>query len=1099
MFLDTEIRDSAYQFFTQEAIELLQTIEEGLIILHSDRSTANVHNVMRAAHSIKGGAASIELNGITNIAHKLEDAFRALYHEEVVLDVDLEELLFMAFDCLRTPLIQQIETGSYDEVEALKNSEPVFEALFGILGDPSLAEAEMPTSAELGVDIVQVVFESDVTDGIARLQNVLSDPDANQVSGELRAQAEVFMGLGELLNLSGFSSIALATIAALDAHPEYTTEIGWLTIADFQAAQASVLAGDRTSGGSPSDDLVELGQSNTASSASEVNFSEANFSDFQPEFETEAEFNPTSLADLNTMFGNDFSFDPESEPVEFEITNAAASLTEDSNDLVDLADDFSDDLANNFVDRLVVETEAEYTEDSLDISQFEPELALDFDRIESEDLHLNLPIELSDLDFDPDLEPELDTSSQLVPIDNLSLDRVEHPPLQVTDTTEIISKTASQTVDLNAPTQSIRVDLNRLERLNNLAGELVIQETSTSLQNQQLQSTLQTILKRFAKFEVLAEGLQNWADRNQNAGIKTQDAEIVPTAKLAAPLSQNSNSQNPAPTFDLLELDSYSNLYSLVQAAVEEMAQIGESVRDVTQINKQAELLTRKKQQTLKQVRDDLLWSRMLPLRDILNRFPRMVRDLSTQANKEVKFKMVGASTLIDKAILEKLYDPLVHLIRNAFDHGIESPQNRTLQGKPSIGTIEIRAYHRGNQTYIEVRDDGQGIDEEKVLRRATAMNLLPPADRTILSERQIYECLFAPGFTTAEQVSQISGRGMGLDTVQIQVKGLKGAIAVTSEQGKGTTFTIRLPLTLSIAKLLVFSINSRMLAIPIDSLLSINNIDREEIQTVQNQQFYPWEDELVPICPRSLLSYRSAPRFVDDADYDSLKTMTLDRSSKMILISHGDEVIALEVDRLIAEQEFAIKPFGKAIAPPPYLYGCTILGDGSLVPVVDGAALVTHWLQPEIQQKALSPDSNHPTAAELAAPITTTVLVVDDSLTMRQTLSLTLQKQGYRVFQARDGREALDLLQQNPSIQAVLCDIEMPRMNGFEFLTHYRTTFVDRNLPVIMLTTRGGEKHRQLATYLGAKAYLTKPFLEQELIQVLNEQLSIDSMSHKN
>jgi len=1099
MFLDTEIRDSAYQFFTQEAIELLQTIEEGLIILLSDRSTANVHNVMRAAHSIKGGAASIELNGITNIAHKLEDAFRALYHEEVVLDVDLEELLFMAFDCLRTPLIQQIETGSYDEVEALKNSEPVFEALFGILGDPSLAEAEMPTSAELGVDIVQVVFESDVTDGIARLQNVLSDPDANQVSGELRAQAEVFMGLGELLNLSGFSSIALATIAALDAHPEYTTEIGWLTIADFQAAQASVLAGDRTSGGSPSDDLVELGQSNTASSASEVNFSEANFSDFQPEFETEAKFNPTSLADLNTMFGNDFSFDPESEPVEFEITNAAASLTEDSNDLVDLADDFSDDLANNFVDRLVVETEAEYTEDSLDISQFEPELALYFDRIESEDLHLNLPIELSDLDFDPDLEPELDTSSQLVPIDNLSLDRVEHPPLQVTDTTEIISKTASQTVDLNAPTQSIRVDLNRLERLNNLAGELVIQETSTSLQNQQLQSTLQTILKRFAKFEVLAEGLQNWADRNQNAGIKTQDAEITPMAKLAAPLSQNSNSQNPVPTFDLLELDSYSNLYSLVQAAVEEMTQIGESVRDVTQINKQAELLTRKKQQTLKQVRDDLLWSRMLPLRDILNRFPRMVRDLSTQANKEVKFKMVGASTLIDKAILEKLYDPLVHLIRNAFDHGIESPQNRTLQGKPSIGTIEICAYHRGNQTYIEVRDDGQGIDEEKVLRRATAMNLLPPADRTILSERQIYECLFAPGFTTAEQVSQISGRGMGLDTVQIQVKGLKGAIAVTSEQGKGTTFTIRLPLTLSIAKLLVFSINSRMLAIPIDSLLSINNIDREEIQTVQNQQFYPWEDELVPICPRSLLSYRSAPRFVDDADYDSLKTMTLDRSSKMILISHGDEVIALEVDRLIAEQEFAIKPFGKAIAPPPYLYGCTILGDGSLVPVVDGAALVTHWLQPEIQQKALSPDSNHPTAAELAAPITTTVLVVDDSLTMRQTLSLTLQKQGYRVFQARDGREALDLLQQNPSIQAVLCDIEMPRMNGFEFLTHYRTTFVDRNLPVIMLTTRGGEKHRQLATYLGAKAYLTKPFLEQELIQVLNEQLSIDSMSHKN
>lgn len=1116
MFLDTEIRDSAYQFFIQEAIELLQTIEEGLITLRGDRTTANVHNVMRAAHSIKGGAASVELNGIKDIAHQLEDAFRALYHEDVVIDLVLEELLLQGFDSLRSPLMQQIQTGSYNEAEALAHSQPVFEALFAILGDPNSAEFEMPTSAELGVDIVEVVFESDVADGISRLQSVLANPTAHEVSGEVRAQAEVFAGIGELLNLPGFVAIAKATTSALDAHPDFAAEIGFLAASDFQAALTGVLAGDRTQGGTPSADLVELGQENVISGSATEGQDIAN------EDITESGFG-SAFSNLNSMFGfGSPGIVGESDQISSEIADSVPEAVPETmlnlegfnqpydRELFQLAErSFTEmqshealsdlDLDSDWHEAGDIPIEEAFTEDiSSQFTEFPPTEApieavsnLDLDLDSDSDWH-----EAGDIPIEETFAEE-NINSQLATISTVPTDRSEHPPLQVTGTTEISGTVTGD--DSGNPSaqsrtnslQSIRVDLNRLERLNNLAGELVIQENSTSLQNQQLQGKLQTILKQFSKFEVLAEGLQNWADRNQSlgndSGTSPSNSQSQSQSKLQSNL-ETSTTELSSPvndtTFDLLELDSYSNLYSLVQAAVEEMAQIGESVRDVTQITKQAEQLTRKKQQTLKQVRDDLLWSRMLPLRDILHRFPRMIRDLGTQAGKEVTLKMVGVSTLIDKAILEKLYDPLVHLLRNAFDHGIEAPHLRIAQGKPAAGTIEIRAYHRGNQTYIEVRDDGQGINIEKVMQRAITMNLLPPAEVAIPVEKQLYDCLFAPGFSTAAQVSKLSGRGMGLDAVQIQVKGLKGAIAVMSEPGKGTTFTIRLPLTLSIAKLLVFTINSRMLAIPIDSLVAINNVSDNELQTVQNQRFYPWEDELVPVCPRSLLSYRYAAPSVE-VESDLLKTMSLDNSQKLLLISHGNEVIALEADSLIAEQEFAIKPFGSAIAPPPYLYGCTILGDGRLVPVIDGAALVTHWLQPEIQQKSIYPSHALPTT-ELSAAIAPTILVVDDSLTMRQTLTLTLQKHGYRSIQARDGREALEQIQQNANIQAVLCDIEMPQMNGFEFLTNYRARYSDRDMPIIMLTTRSSAKHRQFATYLGAKAYLTKPFLEQELLQTL-------------
>ncbi len=894
--MDTTIRDQAYQFFVQEAKDFLATIEAGLLSLREDASLGKIHGMMRAAHSIKGGAASVGLPAIQKIAHRLEDIFRALYrHEGQQVDVEMEELLLQAFDCLRSPLMQQIEQGWHDAETALAQADEVFKGVEAYFGDSLGADVELPTAQELGFDIAQTIFSSDVADGLKRLSSLVNDPHTPQLAGEIRAQAEVFAGIGELLNLEGFTAISRAVLQALERHPDQARTIGQLAIADWQAGQAQVLAGDRTSGGSPSDALLALAQGVTAIA-------------------------PTSTA----------------------------------------------------------------------------------------------------------IQPQA---------------------------TEI-----RETPLAPAMAETVRVDLFRLERLNNQLGELVTQENFSLLQNQRLQAAVASLQRCMERFQVLTNEVRQWIDTSQKAAVRYSNSrELV--------------------DFDPLHLDSYSYFYVRMQEVVEEMAQMQETMRDMVLISQQQEQNHRRKQQTFKQMRDDLLRARMLPLCEILQRFPRMIRDLAVQYQKRVRFQVKGGNTLVDRAILEKLYDPLVHLVRNAFDHGVEPPEVRLAQGKPPEATIEIAAYHRGNQTVIEVRDDGQGIRLDKVKAIATSKGMLSPERAEHLSLSEVYELLFAPSFSTAEAVSELSGRGVGLSTVRQQVQALKGSISIASTPNQGTTFTIRLPLTLTVTKLLVFAIDKCLMAIPVDSLSSIVNASIADMRTVQGKQYYLYEGELIPVYPVSAFvkNYPLPP-----SSDRPLQTMELpeDGDIPLLIIAGG---IALEIDYIVAEQELAIKPFGKLIAPPPYLYGCTILGDGSLVPVIDGTALVSTW---QNTTPALPP----PDGEALPRFAQETILVVDDSLTARETLSLTLKKAGYRVLQAGNGREALEKIAQEPSIQVIFCDIEMPIMNGFEFLNQYRKDYPHSDRQIIMLTSRSSEKHRRLAEMLGASAYLTKPYIEQELLGLLKD-----------
>ncbi len=662
---------------------------------------------------------------------------------------------------------------------------------------------------------------------------------------------------------------------------------------------------------------------------------------------------------------------------------------------------------------------------------------------------------------------------------------------------------------------SVRVDSERLERMNNLVGELAINRNGLSLQNEQLQGSVRDLLNRFIQVQNLVGGLRKLSDQMlvapQRPNEETLPHSVDRLGELAIVRAD----------FDSLELDSYGVLQSQLQGLLEELMQLEESVDDIVLFAKQSDQTLEQQRQMLTQLRDELMWARMLPLGEVLNRFPRILRDLSTTHRKPASLQLSGTSVLVDKAVLEKLYDPLLHLLRNAFDHGIEFPQERRTRGKPEQGQIEIRAYYRGSQTIVEVRDDGRGLDLERIGRRALEMGLLSVEQLPRVSENRLQELIFEPGFSTKSQVSELSGRGVGLDVVRSQLRSLKGTLSVISQPGVGTTFTLRLPLTLTIAKLLVCFVGSTALALPSDSIEEIIIPKANQIKKSGTKQFLHWREEIVPTyrlsdfleyaCPLSETSPSKALISVPSPTNWALP---------MLLIRREQDFFALEVDRLVTEQELVIKPFGSAIAPPSCTYGCTILGDGSLIPVIDAAILLEQLLRQgttatitSSHQKQLtaigsrdaSAVNEDSSASKTLSTIKTrqapTILVVDDAVALRRTLTLTLERAGFRVLQARDGREAIEQLQQNldargqglvtPSVQLVICDIEMPNMNGFEFLSVRRQEPQMSKIPVVMLTSRSNDKHRWLAMQLGATAYFTKPYLEQEFLAAIGQILS--------
>ena len=1131
MAVNPDIRDHAYKFFIEEVPEFLQVLETGLLTLKNERSNNKIHSLMRTSHSIKGGAAGVGLDAIATLSHRLENIFKALYSDTIEIDTELESQLLGAYDCLRLPLMQQLTSGQFNAEQALATAEPIFAQIEERLGDV-LAEVEnydIPTSADLGVDMTLSIFEVDVQEGLAHLNKVVSNPQSYPVAGELQKQVEIFVELAEILNKPGLGVIAQAAQRALNAHPEKAVQITQLALADFQAYREGVLAGNATEGGNLSTALLELSMEQVGGNPLDENGSEGNTTQLTSLLQGQDSSsigNEEVLRPVNQLedFGVDDQFDPLQEAIA-ELENFAVSA-EDTWDNLSNTDPVNTDEPTSpvILDGELADEDVGLSDDfKEELSSWE-EILLDAaatSETESSSSLVRITSTLKELQHQhrttpTDIPETIDVTAQAVEtsaFENIS--KLTSPLLPGTKQPKEVSTTIHQNDAPVTPSVTVRVDAARLERMNNQVSESAIHRSGLSLENRQLQGSVRELLNRADAIEQIVEQLRKVSDQtlvpDRNYGHESLLDSVGQLGKLTTTQAD----------FDALEMDSYGTLHSLLQRFLEDMVQLKESVADIGLFAKQSDRTLDKLRKTLTQLQDDFVWTRMLPLGEVLNRFPRILRDLSTSYHKPVSLKLSGTGALVDKAVLEKIYDPLLHLLRNAFDHGIEFPDVRRQRGKPEQGEIEISAYHKGGQTIIEVRDDGQGLDLEAIARRALEIGLLSPEQLVNVSETQLCDLIFVPGFSTAKQVSELSGRGVGLDVVRAQLQILKGTIAMVSKPGVGTTFTIRLPLTLTSAKLIVGLVGSKAITLPSDSIEEIVLPKADQIKRNGTQRFLKWRGQIAPIYPVSdLLNYAYPVPETPLGRALVAESSSTELTPPLLLINRGQQVVALEIDHLVTEQKLVIKPFGAAVTPPSYTYGCTILGDGSLIPVIDGAALVDRALGQDSQVNAIASgtaqsaistisepsggitlglernnSSGSKTAPWLETATVPTILVVDDAVSLRQTLAVSLERAGYRVLQAGDGWEAIKQLQSNSSVKLVICDIEMPNMNGFDFMNHRRQEAQLLKIPIVMLTSRSSDKHRRLAMHLGATAYFTKPYIEQGFLKAIKDILNQSSL----
>jgi chemosensory pili system protein ChpA (sensor histidine kinase/response regulator) len=467
----------------------------------------------------------------------------------------------------------------------------------------------------------------------------------------------------------------------------------------------------------------------------------------------------------------------------------------------------------------------------------------------------------------------------------------------------------------------------------------------------------------------------------------------------------------------------------------------------------------------------------MLPFATLESRLQRCVRQASRQAEKDIHFSIVGGDTLVDSVVLQQLAAPLMHLLRNSVDHGIESSESRLAAGKPSQGNIQLQIKELGGSLTIQCQDDGRGIDRQAVVEQAIRQGLLADdVDAQTLSDEVIEHYILQSGFSTRDTASQLSGRGIGLDAVVSQLQMCRGSLSLHSTPGQGCCFTASLPQCMQSGYGLLISTAGRSLALLTRGIKQIIYLEPSDVDQIDFQGGYFDGDNLITV--ETLDIHLQLDQYQADAT----------RARVLLLVERvGEPLYGLLVDAISACRELVIKPLNQFTPHLPGIVGATVLGDGSVAPVIDSAELLNRAVSPAETETTRAPASAEVVANHGGRPM---ALVVDDSLSVRRSLSEFVTDLGMDVRTAKDGFEAIHVIEEQvPTL--MLVDLEMPRMNGLELTAHVRAHQQARQVPVIMITSRNTEKHRRMANEVGVNQFLSKPYSEDELAQTIQTQMA--------
>ncbi|HWP95103.1 MAG TPA: Hpt domain-containing protein [Gammaproteobacteria bacterium] len=596
----------------------------------------------------------------------------------------------------------------------------------------------------------------------------------------------------------------------------------------------------------------------------------------------------------------------------------------------------------------------------------------------------------------------------------------------------------------------VRVRADLIESLLNAAGEI-------SIYRSRLDQQVNTINFHLAELEQTVARLRQ---QLRNLEIETE-AQILSQYK--EELGDKYNEE-----FDPLELDRYSTLQQLSRALAESVSDLQSIQALLANQAREAETLLLQQSRVNTALQDGLMRTRMLPFAQQAQRLRRIVRQTADEAGKKAELRLIGAEGEMDRHVLERILAPLEHMLRNSVIHGIEPPAKRLELGKPETGTITIRLHREGSEVVLEVFDDGAGLNIQAIRRKAEEVGLVRPGVE--LTDDDVMQFILESGFSTAHVVTQAAGRGVGMDVVNSEVKQLGGSLRIESATGRGAKFTIRLPFTLAITQALLVNVAEERYAIPLPSIEGIVRIPRRDLLRYfeEPEPKFSYGGREYNLYHLGVLLGLGAPQFGEEID-----------TIPVLLVVAGDHFGALVTEGMMGSREIVVKSVGPQVSSIRGISGATLLGDGSIVLILDAGGLVRAAAQQAAFMRAV-------TLVEREAPKEderTFAMVVDDSITVRRVTQRLLERYGMRVMTAKDGVDALALLQEHiPDV--MLLDIEMPRMDGYELASHVRADERLRKIPIIMITSRTGEKHRSRAMDIGVDRYLGKPYQEQELIE---------------
>ncbi len=637
-----------------------------------------------------------------------------------------------------------------------------------------------------------------------------------------------------------------------------------------------------------------------------------------------------------------------------------------------------------------------------------------------------------------------------------------------------------------AAAKSVRIALSRLDRMMNTVGELVINRTRMVGRVAELEKLVDTLSFSKERLQGKVGEFQEKYEFNRISSTR-QTGPWSPSTARQTLTNAASGDTSFWSEFSELEMDRYDDFNILSRSMAEISADVNEVLSQLEGFIGRVEGDIDEFTKLAHHLQDEITAARMVPIGTLYSRLSRAVRDAAKSAGKQVDLDLSGSETELDNNIIQQISDPLVHLVRNSVAHGIERPEDRLAAGKPEMGKVSLRAYHRGNHIYIEVEDDGRGIDYERVKLSAIERGLVSPETADRLTERDLREMLFHPGFTTAPVKTELAGRGVGLDVVRANLNALNGEIDIQSVSGQGTKFTLKVPLTLIISPALFVRCGVTNFALPLAVVEEIRRLRADEIEDVGGKLLTKVRDVVTEVV--RLDTYLGLPPLEPINGY-----------FRMVVANAGNRQIGLVVEEVLGKDEIVIKNLGEYLRRVKLFPGTTIAPDGSLILLIDLNRMVAN--EPT-ERRPLQASAS---AARIFAPGSTAVargtipaeaidrveqerliVVADDSISVRKFVGRMLEKNGYRVKLAADGMEAAELVTQH-GCHLVITDLEMPRMTGYELMVQLRQSPTTRRIPVMVVTSRAGAKHRDRAMKEGATAFLTKPVQEDQLIAAVEQ-----------